>query len=82
MKKNIFGAIMAIGFFITAGIGFIPTKAEAQGNGLKWVQTNCVVKRTGEIVGHSNNCNPGGTNCNDNDCSHVGGPITTLAGIE
>lgn len=62
--------LLAAAFFLIAAVNFfVPQKAYAAQGSLVFVETQCVVVETGEVLGASNNCDPGSSNCNDNDCS-------------
>ncbi len=35
----------------------------------EWTQTRCECRVSGSFLGYSNDCAPGTSDCNDNDCS-------------
>ncbi|WKD85058.1 hypothetical protein KCTC32516_00396 [Polaribacter huanghezhanensis] len=70
MRKKIFGALLGATFMLVGLLSFNPTTAEANVNedfGVV-VDTKCVIKATGQVVGYANDCGPGEGACIDRFC--------------
>jgi hypothetical protein len=71
-----FAAFMLAGSFSVSNAQVAPSDdvegvdpGDGGGGSLKVVLTNCVVVRTGEVVGHANDCSSGSSNCIDTTCN-------------
>ncbi len=58
------GAVMAIGMLSPN----LDSYARETSGTLKVVATDCIDSRTGEVIGHANNCESGTANCIDTSC--------------
>lgn len=72
MLKNTKAFALAA-FMLATGVFYsVDSRADIDGGeaGTKKVElTNCVDTRTGEVVGHANDCGSGSSNCVDTTCN-------------
>ncbi len=66
MKKLLLVSLGVICSLMTVSSYVVASSADG---GECFVSTKCVVKKTGQVLGPSNNCKPGNGSCCDNDCS-------------
>ncbi|MEB2776493.1 hypothetical protein SYJ56_14315 [Algoriphagus sp. D3-2-R+10] len=76
MEKNRKSMLFAsLVITLIAALNFLTIEnSEATEPGMDYVPTECVIEATGEVLGPSNDCTPGTSNCNDNDCSRFVDP--------
>jgi hypothetical protein len=73
MLKNTKAFALAA-FMLATGVFYsVDSRADIdggeEGGSKKVVLTNCVDTRTGEVVGHANDCDSGSSNCVDTTCN-------------
>jgi hypothetical protein len=60
---------------LIAALNFLTIEnSEATEPGMDFVPTQCVIVQTGEVLGPSNDCAPGTSDCLDNNCSRFENP--------
>ena len=72
MKTNFFkkaGAFAGLAMLLVTVNSFGQTRLTRDEGGFQRVETNCVCRSTGTIVGSANDCGPGMGACIDTDCS-------------